>query len=173
MLHRPSVAPDKPQIESAPQQGAYQAPSVASTAAHDNPHFAAVGGSTAVAELVDRFYQHMDTLPEAAQIRSLHPPDLTPVKEVLRRYLTEWLGGPALYSVERGHPRLRRRHLRFPIGAAERDAWMRCMSLALNEVVSDPKLRQELTEAFFKTADFIRNDPDHTHHHHSTQEPSQ
>jgi hemoglobin len=139
------------------------APSVQSTVSGSNPHFAAVG-SDGVARLVDRFYFHMDTLPEAAAIRALHPPDLTPVREVLTRYLTEWLSGPPLYSTERGHPRLRRRHLRFRIGAAERDAWMQCMRAALAEVVTEPRLRAELESSFFKVADFLRNDADHTHH---------
>ncbi|MGK3999290.1 group II truncated hemoglobin [Sorangium sp. So ce1024] len=147
------------------------APSVQSVVTGDNPHFAAVGGAPAVARLVDRFYFHMDTLPEAAAIRALHPADLKPVKEVLERYLTEWLGGPALYSAERGHPRLRRRHLRFRIGAAERDAWMLCMRAALADVVSDPALRAQLDAAFYKVADFLRNDAEHAHRRHAATEP--
>lgn len=139
------------------------APSVTSTAGGDNPHFAAIGGEATIAQLVERFYHHMGTLPEAAGIRALHPSDLSPVKRVLVRYLTEWMGGPALYSSERGHPRLRRRHLPFRIGAAERDAWMRCMRLALAEVVGDAGLRAQLDAAFYRTADFLRNDPEHAH----------
>jgi hemoglobin len=153
---------------SARQQGSDSvAPSVQSTAIGANPHFGVIGPE-GVARLVERFYFHMDTLPEAAAIRALHPADLTPLREVLRRYLTEWLGGPPLYSSERGHPRLRRRHLPFRIGAGERDAWMRCMRTALGEVVMDAKLRAELEVAFFRLADFLRNDMDHAHHQHAT-----
>jgi len=110
-----------------------------------------------ISELVERFYHHMDSLPEARQIRALHPADLTTVKDVFARFLVEWMGGPAVYSSERGHPRLRRRHMPFPIAGAERDAWMSCMRAALTEVVQNAELRSELEAAFHRTADFMRN----------------
>ena len=113
-----------------------------------------------MAQLAERFYHHMDTLEAAQGIRALHPPDLGPVKTIFEHFLVEWLGGPPLYSSERGHPRLRRRHMPFPIGASERDAWMLCMSTALAEVVPDEPLRTELEAAFFRTADFMRNQAD-------------
>lgn len=141
-------------------------PPAAGDASANNPHFERLGGSATIERLVDSFYARMDKLPEAAAIRAMHGPNLAPVKEVLVRYLTEWTGGPQLYSVERGHPRLRRKHLPFSIGAAERDAWMLCMSGALDEVVTDPDLKNQLTRAFLKTADFIRNDKGSSHDHH-------
>jgi len=128
-----------------------------------NPHFAAIGGEVAIARLVERFYFYMDSLPEAAGIRAMHEPDLSHTKLVLVMFLTEWLGGPKMYSAERGHPRLRQKHLTFQIGEAERDAWMLCMRHALEEVVPDATVRQQITQAFFKTADFIRNDKGSTH----------
>lgn len=142
------------------------APSVASAAAARNPHFERIGGVEAITRLVERFYHHMSTRPEAADIRAMHPADLGPVQRILVNFLTEWMGGPQVYSVERGHPRLRRKHLPFPIGPAERDAWMLCMRMALEEVVPDATLKSQLEQAFFKTADFIRNDKDHHHEHH-------
>ena len=151
----------------------YTAPSIASGGAGPNPHYAAIGGREAITQLVERFYHYMDTLPAAGGIRALHPPDLSPVKEVLGRYLTEWMGGPAEYSAERGHPRLRRRHLRFSIGEAERDAWMLCMRRALKDVVTDAALSAQLDAAFYKVADFMRNDAAHAHQQHATQEPSE
>lgn len=128
-----------------------------------NAHYARLGGEPAVRRLVDAFYQRMETLPEAQTIRAMHPAELAPVKETLVRYLGEWLGGPALYSSERGHPRLRRRHLPFRIGEAERDAWLLCMRGALDAVSTDAALKEELIAAFFRTADFIRNDAGTTH----------
>jgi len=125
-----------------------------------NPHFVAIGGQAVVAQLAERFYHHMDTLDEARVIRAMHAPDLGPIKTVFEHFLVEWLGGPPLYSSERGHPRLRRRHFPFPIGTSERDAWMLCMRAALTEVVPDEALRTELEAAFFRTADFMRNQPD-------------
>lgn len=128
-----------------------------------NPHFATIGGEGPIRALVERFYFHMDSLPEAAAIRAMHAPDLAHAKQVLVNFLIEWLGGPKTYSPERGHPRLRMKHSMFPIGPAERDAWMLCMKKAMDEVVSDAHLKQQLEQSFFKTADFIRNDQGSTH----------
>lgn len=150
-----------------PGTHAAPAPTVSSEAAANNPHFVRLGGVSIIEQLVERFYALMDTLPEAATIRAMHGPNLAPVKEVLVRYITEWTGGPQVYSAERGHPRLRRKHLPFAIGQAERDAWMLCMTQALDEVVADPDLKDQLTRAFAKTADFIRNDKGSSHDHHS------
>jgi len=105
----------------------------------------------------------MDRLPQAEGIRAMHPADLTATKDVLKQYLGEWLGGPPLYSQQRGHPRLRRRHIRLSIGPAERDAWMLCMRGALDEVVADPAVRDLLHGAFLKLADWVRNDPENPH----------
>src|SRR5208282_695486 len=105
--------------------------------------FRRIGGAAGVDRLVEAFYACMDSLPQARAIRSLHADDLSATKEVLKRYLGEWMGGPPLYSQERGHPRLRQRHLRFKIGEAERDAWLTCMGGALQEVVPDVALRDE------------------------------
>lgn len=120
-------------------------------------HFDTIGGQPVVDRIVDEFYRRMDVLPEAAGIRALHPPDLRDTKVVLKKYLGEWLGGPKLYSEERGHPRLRMRHLPFPIGAAERDAWMLCMTGAMEAVVTSEELRAQLLQQLFKLADWMRN----------------
>jgi len=125
--------------------------------------FVRIGGAAGVDRLVEAFYARMDSLPEANAIRALHPDDLSGTKEVLKRYLGEWMGGPPLYSAERGHPRLRQRHLRFSIGEAERDAWLTCMGGALQETVADAMLRDELFEAFAKLADWMRNQPGNLH----------
>jgi hemoglobin len=125
--------------------------------------FERIGGAATVDHLVEAFYARMDTLPEAKTIRALHAPDLGPVKEVLKRYLGEWLGGPTLYSAERGHPRLRQRHLGFPIGNAERDAWLLCMRGALDETIGDAEARQEIYSLLAKLADWMRNQEDNPH----------
>jgi hemoglobin len=122
-----------------------------------NPHYARIGGHDAVVRLVDAFYQAMDTLPEAATIRAMHEPNLGPTKAVLVKYLSEWMGGPKLYTPDRGAPMLRRRHQVFPIDASARDAWMLCMREALAQACADEALRAELDAAFYKVADFIRN----------------
>lgn len=126
----------------------------------NNAHYARLGGEPVVVRLVDAFYRAMDTLPEAASIRAMHEPDLRATKAVLVKYLGEWMGGPKLYTPERGAPMLRRRHHPFAIDAAARDAWMLCMRTALAEVCPDEGLRTELDAAFYKIADFIRNTED-------------
>lgn len=126
-----------------------------------NPHFDRMGGQEGVSRLVDAFYRWMDTLPEAAGIRAMHEPDLSQTRATLRLYLNEWLGGPRRYTAERGRPALRRKHLPFSIGQPEVDAWLLCMSRALDEVVGDASLRAELLSAFARTAQAIRNDQQH------------
>lgn len=116
-----------------------------------------MGGDEGVRRLVDRFYELMDTLPQAREIRALHPADLSGSKEKLYKFLSGWLGGPPLYMQEHGHPRLRARHLPFAIGDAERDAWMTCMHLALAKMGLDKMLSQHLEQSLRQTADHMRN----------------
>ena len=119
--------------------------------------FTLIGGQNTVDRLVDRFYDLMDTLPEAEVIRDLHPPDLGAIRVVLKKYLAEWLGGPSAYSQERGHPRLRARHLPFSIGDEERDAWMLCMRQAMAEVVTEEGVREAILQKLSPLADWMRN----------------
>src|SRR5262245_64795320 len=119
-----------------------------------------VGGDTAVRALVERFYDLMDREPDYAVIRRLHAADLSHARDKLYWYLSGWLGGPQLYIQRFGHPMLRARHLPFPIGAAERDAWMACMTRAMRETGVAEDLREPLVGAFFKTADWMRNRPE-------------
>ena len=116
-----------------------------------------LGGEAAVRKLVDRFYDLMDSLPEAGKIRDLHPEDLAGSRDKLFKFLSGWLGGPQLYVAEYGHPRLRARHLPFPIGEAERDAWLRCMEQALAETEMEEILRNHLLQSLRNTADHMRN----------------
>jgi hemoglobin len=125
--------------------------------------FDRIGGAVAVDRLVEAFYGHMDSLPEAKTIRAMHAADMGQIKIVLKRYLSEWTGGPKLYSPEKGHPRLRQRHMHFPIGNADRDAWLLCMRKALEETVVDPAARAELDANMTKLADWMRNQADNPH----------
>ncbi|HCJ51265.1 MAG: globin [Gallionellaceae bacterium CG1_02_56_997] len=120
-------------------------------------HYQRIGGEAKVRELVRRFYELMDALPEAYGIRKLHAADLQSANVKLFMFLSGWLGGPQLFVEAFGHPMLRRRHLPFAIGDVERDQWMLCMNQALDEVVEDAALRAALSEAFSKVADHMRN----------------
>ena len=119
--------------------------------------FERIGGQPAVDRLIDAFYDRMETLPEAAIIRRLHPQDLSATRGVLKKFLAQWLGGPQTYSEERGHPRLRARHLPFQIGNEERDAWLFCMRGALEETVADAEIRAWILQQLSKVADWMRN----------------
>lgn len=119
-----------------------------------------LGGAERVRELVDRFYDYMDSLPEAAGIRALHAKSLRGSREKLYLFLSGWLGGPDLYVEKYGHPRLRMRHLPFAIGRDERDQWMLCMRRALDDMDLEPGLRNYLEQNFWRTADHMRNQPE-------------
>ena len=118
--------------------------------------YALLGGA-AVRALVERFYDLMDLEPQYAELRALHAPDLAHAREKLYLFLSGWLGGPSLYIERYGHPMLRRRHLPFPIGIRERDQWLACMEQAMAEQGVTDHLRARLREAFFQTADWMRN----------------
>lgn len=120
-------------------------------------HYEQLGEAPGVRALVDSFYDHMDSLPEAAGIRALHPRSLDDSRDKLFEFLSGWFGGPPLYVNKRGHPRMRARHLPFPIGDSERDQWLMCMDRALAQRVSDPMLRAVLAGAFTRMADHMRN----------------
>jgi hemoglobin len=104
--------------------------------------YEAVGGEQTFRRIIGRFYA------EVAQdelLRPLYPEqDLGPAEERLRLFLTQYWGGPQTYSQRRGHPRLRMRHAPFRIGPAERDAWLRCMRVAVDEAGLDEERRTEL-----------------------------
>lgn len=130
---------------------------------NDIPMFERIGGAVTIDRLVEAFYAQMDRRPEARTIRAMHAQDLTGMKSVLKRYLSEWTGGPKLYSPEKGHPRLRQRHLGFAIGEAERDAWLSCMRAALADTIADDAARTELDGALAKLADWMRNQAGNPH----------
>jgi len=115
------------------------------------------GGTAAIRQLVDTFYDVMDSDPKAATIRAMHPADLTNSREKLFMFLSGWTGGPQLYIERFGNPFLRRRHLPFSIGESERDQWMYCMIKAMQILKMDELLMQKLAEQLYGVADFMRN----------------
>ncbi|WP_249359022.1 group II truncated hemoglobin [Cupriavidus sp. 2SB] len=116
-----------------------------------------LGGEARVRELVDRFYDLMDLETEFAGLRALHPPTLDGSRDKLFWFLCGWLGGPNYFIDRFGHPKLRARHLPFEIGTSERDQWMRCMALAMQDVNVPETLQMRLMQALFQTADWMRN----------------
>lgn len=116
-----------------------------------------IGGDTVIRALVDRFYELMDELPEAYATRKLHPADLTESANKLFDFLSGWLGGPQRYVEKHGHPMLRRRHMPYAIGPEERDQWLMCMQMALEETVTDASLRKTLYTQFTQLGEHMRN----------------
>lgn len=123
-------------------------------------HYERLGGEKSVRELVDRFYDLMDEREDLSVLRQLHAKSLKVSREKLFMFLSGWLGGPGLYTQKYGHPRLRARHLPFSIGIEERDQWMQCMKTAMQQMSLNESLQEELLQALFKTADFMRNRQD-------------
>lgn len=104
--------------------------------------YEAVGGEETFRALVGRFYREVA---KDEILRPLYPDeDLGPAEEHLRLFLMQYWGGPRTYSEQRGHPRLRMRHAPFSIGPFERDAWLRCMRIALDETGIPEPYRQRL-----------------------------
>ena len=115
----------------------------------------AVGGEETFTRLVHRFYQEVAADPV---LRPVYPArDLGPAEEHLRLFLIQYWGGPQTYNELRGHPRLRMRHVRFHIGEAERDAWLRHMRTALDELDLDEALDAQLWDYLMMAAHSLVN----------------
>jgi len=117
----------------------------------------AENGVQNVRNLVETFYDIMDSDPKAASIRAMHPADLTSAREKLFMFLTGWTGGPQLYIERYGHPFLRQRHMPFSIDESARDQWMYCMIKAMQQLGFDDDLMKKLAEQLYGVADFMRN----------------
>jgi hemoglobin len=122
--------------------------------------YEAVGGAETFQRLVATFYREV-----AADeiLRPLYPEeDLRPAERRLRMFLEQYWGGPRTYSDERGHPRLRMRHMPFRVGPIERDAWLRCMRIAVDEIgsdVMDDEHRRALLDYLEMAANSLVNSP--------------
>jgi hemoglobin len=117
--------------------------------------YEAVGGEETFTRLVRRFYAEVEADPV---LRPVYPSrDLGPAEEHLRLFLMQYWGGPGTYSERRGHPRLRMRHSRFSIGEAERDAWLRHMRTALDEIALDPAHDEKLWQYLVMAAHSLVN----------------
>ena len=120
-----------------------------------SPLYERVGGDEYFHTLVERFYAAVAGDPV---IRHLYPEDLGPAAFHLAEFLVQYWGGPPRYSERRGHPRLRMRHP-FPIGMAERDAWLRHMTDAVRASDAGPIEQAELLDYFSMAAQMLVNQP--------------
>jgi hemoglobin len=107
------------------------------------------GGEQTFRLMVDRFYAGVA---EDPLLRAVYPEeDLSGATERLTLFLIQYWGGPTTYSDRRGHPRLRLRHQPFAIGQAERDAWLRHMTAAVESLELAQEIRRALLD-YFATA---------------------
>ena len=116
----------------------------------------AAGGMGFFEALVARFYDGVAADPEFLAIYP-HPDDLAPARRRLTLFLAQYWGGPTTYSDERGHPRLRARHLPFTIGDAQRDRWLLHMRAAVDAMAPPPEIAEALLTYFSSGADAMRN----------------
>lgn len=116
--------------------------------------YEAVGGAEAIRDLVNRFYPKVQEHPLLAP---LFPEDITPVMEKQYLFLTQFFGGPSLYSDEYGHPMMRARHLPFPITPERAQAWLACMTAALAETNISETLQRLMIERLSGPANHFVN----------------
>lgn len=119
--------------------------------------YEAVGGEAFFHRLTERFYAGVAA---DAQLLAMYPnpQDLSDAKLHLAQFLVQYWGGPTTYSDQRGHPRLRMRHLPFAIGPAERDAWLRHMAAAVDSAEDlDPVIARQLMDYFASAAEHMVN----------------
>jgi hemoglobin len=117
--------------------------------------FYAIGGEPKIRAVVETFYDLIDR--DAPVLRAMLPIDDSTSRRKLGDYLVEWTGGPPLYTAERGHPRMRARHLPFAIGPSEVDQWLACMAEALDENDVAGDVRTFLDERIAALAHHMQN----------------
>lgn len=107
-----------------------------------------VGGDATFRQIVNRFY---DLVEADDDLRPMFPDDLEPGKEWQFLFLTQYFGGPKRYIAERGHPRLRMRHMPFPIDDKARERWLQHMLTAMDEA-NLPEEAYTLMRDYFERA---------------------
>ncbi|GHD34152.1 globin [Nocardiopsis kunsanensis] len=122
--------------------------------------YEAVGGEEFFTRLVGRFYEGVA---QDEELRAMYPEeDLGPAEERLRLFLIQYWGGPRTYNEQRGHPRLRMRHVPFRIGTHERDLWLKHMRTAVDSVELPEPLERQLWEYMVMAAHSMVNVPGET-----------
>ncbi|MFO1147991.1 MAG: group II truncated hemoglobin [Alsobacter sp.] len=119
--------------------------------------YEACGGEAGIRRLVDRFYDLMESRPDAAAALAIHPNGLDDARQKLFEYLTGWLGGPPIFVERHGPPMLRARHLHAPIGEEEVEAWLVCFRQAWAETISDPDVTAFVVPRIEALARHMRN----------------
>ena len=118
--------------------------------------YAAIG-EDGFRRLIAAFYKQV---PGDEILGPMYPPgDLAGAEQRLRDFLIGRFGGPQRYMEQRGHPRLRMRHMPFAVNAAARERWLQLMTNALNEVRLPPDVDRFLREFFDGVSAMLVNRP--------------
>ncbi|WP_028546838.1 globin [Paenibacillus taiwanensis] len=118
--------------------------------------YEAIGGEQTVRRMVEAFYPRVQSEPLLAP---LFPEDITPVMEKQFMFLSQFFGGPALFSDAYGHPMMRARHMPFPITPERAEAWLNCMRQAMQDIEMDPELREIVIQRLSGPAHHFVNQP--------------
>ncbi|MFT3662840.1 MAG: globin [Gordonia sp. (in: high G+C Gram-positive bacteria)] len=119
-----------------------------------------VGGESTFHAITARFYEEVKK--DEVLVPMYPEADLSGAERRLRMFLEQYWGGPHTYSDERGHPRLRMRHMPYKIGPIERDAWLRCMKIAVASIPAetlDDEHRTRMLDYFDAAAHSLMNSP--------------
>ncbi|ANY67911.1 globin [Paenibacillus sp. BIHB 4019] len=119
--------------------------------------YEALGGDRSLRLIVESFYPKVQAHP---LLGPLFPEDINPVMEKQHMFLTQFFGGPTLFSDAFGHPMMRARHMPFEITPARAEAWLDCMNRALQEVGIEDELRQFVIERLSGPAHHFVNTPE-------------
>jgi hemoglobin len=111
-------------------------------------------GRDTLKEIIAHFYEGVRNDPV---LLPMYPGDLEAAELRLFLFMVQYLGGPSTYSERRGHPRLRMRHVIFPIDETAKNHWLQCMKNALDQVQLDTESRAFLWNYFDHTANFLKN----------------
>jgi hemoglobin len=122
-----------------------------------NTPYELMGKEEGVKALASAFYESMDELEEAAEVRAMHAANLELIKQKLFEYLNGWLGGPHLYKDKYGTICLTEPHQPYPIGEDQRDQWVACWERALQKVAAPAEFREMTKEPVVRMANFLVN----------------
>ncbi|MFJ5714923.1 globin [Neobacillus sp. NPDC093127] len=114
-------------------------------------------GEDKLNRLVDTFYGLVAQHPDLAPI---FPNQFTEIARKQKQFLTQYLGGPPIYTEEHGHPMMRARHLPFPVTPTRSNAWLSCMKQAMDKVELEGPMREEFFSRLYLTAQHMINTPD-------------
>ena len=124
-----------------------------------NTPYQRIGGEESVTAIANTFYDIMESDSYVKALYDIHPKPLDSIRQTFASYLMMWMGGPDTYTPQKGHPRLRARHLPFQITKSLKEEWMYCMRKTMTMHIKDAQERKALLEALDQLAEHMINTP--------------